>query len=627
MTHMLELPGGSGLPYIGLFRKYSEDEPRDDQGRWTSGGASEIPTDTSGRGLHNQSADTYAGLTSSEWITWAEASHDIQNAAAGELKVGHTSDYGQPLTQKDIDEYKSIAARIQDAAANNAVTGVRLYRGETFDSYAALKEKYPHQKELETPTLVSTSTDLDAAKQYLQEGGPVRAVVEYGTKSGAQRGIQTSPLGVPSNEVILPQGARYRVASVIRDSEGIYRVSLYSTNPVKVSGKTINARPPVTKFDENEPRDDQGRWTDGGGGGSRLSLEQVDVAMLAAGKPFGRDRVFPETESGRAQLLVGILENQKALEEKYPRPTYVPGLAYDSPEYRAYHAADQKASAAFTAAWDLAESVKDPALQQQVAEAWLTGIKADPKSGLGLDSTFINQGYHASVLDYLGKNLPPDYKGRMNLFSTDFDKFKGAFIDEWLYKGGSPAQYAASVAALGLGVNNGKEFWDGNKTRNGMDANFNPKVYSMKETYPGYFEHSDNVATNLQKLYDETQGYYKAKFPGQDLGQKELTLYRGLGSGEHDVTAYKPWAVESWSPQISTAQRFGRMMQSETGRRGNRVKGGYTILTAKVPYSSVIMSFEAQKKYWVAEENLKGKREYTILGGGLRSMTSEKRYG
>jgi hypothetical protein len=134
-----------------------------------------------------------------------------------------------------------------------------------------------------------------------------------------------------------------------------------------------------------------------------------------------------------------------------------------------------------------------------------------------------------------------------------------------------------------------------------------------KDKFPGHFQRSENMRVNLEKLYSETQAFYTQKFKGVDLDRKMLDLYRGVGVT--GVETYKPWSVESWSPLPSTAKRFGKMMG------GNK---GYTILRAQAPYSSVLFSHEAQKAYWTEEKSLKGKREFVVLGGGLRNLTAEE---
>ena len=106
-------------------------------------------------------------------------------------------------------------------------------------------------------------------------------------------------------------------------------------------------------------------------------------------------------------------------------------------------------------------------------------------------------------------------------------------------------------------------------------------------------------------LYGQTQEFYRSK-----LGQ-ELTIQRGVGAiGD----SYRPWAAESWTTDKRTPARFGKQ-----GQAGRGIK--YSILTAQVPYSGILMSYQAQKKYW--NNNLQGKKEIVVLGGTLRNMTRE----
>lgn len=111
-------------------------------------------------------------------------------------------------------------------------------------------------------------------------------------------------------------------------------------------------------------------------------------------------------------------------------------------------------------------------------------------------------------------------------------------------------------------------------------------------------------------IYDETQQYFKEKLKKKYSGYK-LKLYRGIGRSV--VDSYIPGALESWTTALSTAVRFGKMMQPYNSDEG------YTILYAEVPIEDIWASWESNKDVWAGEEDLKGKKEYVVMGGTFAS--------
>lgn len=117
-------------------------------------------------------------------------------------------------------------------------------------------------------------------------------------------------------------------------------------------------------------------------------------------------------------------------------------------------------------------------------------------------------------------------------------------------------------------------------------------------------ERKERVRSHMERIYEKNQEFFKAKFK-KKYEEKTIKLYRGVGLGVVDT--YIPGALESWTTQISTAKKFADMM--------SRDYRDYTIMTAEVPIQHIFGSFESFGDYWPGEEDLKGKKEYIVMGG------------
>lgn len=211
--------------------------------------------------------------------------------------------------------------------------------------------------------------------------------------------------------------------------------------------------------------------------------------------------------------------------------------------------------------------------------------------------------FRGDVLDHLADGvgeLPHGVLRSLLMYSKDYDKFLPAFVGSWSIMGGTNAYRRAYVAVGGTDGNANKKFWAGS----------NPLTAGEKVV-------SKNMQANLQKLHQVTQDFYTKKLtkrgkPKPDLSQEMLTIQRGV-SGHFD--SYTPAAVESWTTDKATPVRFGKLMSGGDGK--------YSVLTAQVPYSSVLFSYESLKGVWPPEKELKGKKEFAVFGGGLVGVAQE----
>lgn len=224
-----------GLPVDeGALLAFDPDQARDENGMWTATGSSadahRVDLDENQRGIVRD--NVYAGISDREWAGWAEDSWAIQDAVTGAARPGHHDAMGQVLTAERIARDKAVGLQIQKAAESNAVMGT-LYRGESFEDEAEMRAKYRYNKLVSANAPTSTATKRDIAETYAKEwgenmGNPVRATLRFSSGDRILPGVQTAPLGVPSSEVVMPAGAKFRVASIVKQPNGSFLIDLYT---------------------------------------------------------------------------------------------------------------------------------------------------------------------------------------------------------------------------------------------------------------------------------------------------------------------------------------------------------------------------------------------------------------
>ena len=157
---------------------------------------------------------------------------------------------------------------------------------------------------------------------------------------------------------------------------------------------------------------------------------------------------------------------------------------------------------------------------------------------------------------------------------------KKVLIDNWLRMGGGANNiwFSSAVSAVFNGKESTEVYWNGESiaARGGLNG------VLVKDIPKGLLE----VVTSI---YNDTQEYYKnnpKKIPKE--------LHRGVSAA---VTTSSP--LESWTAEKSTAKKFD----------------GHAILNSvAIDPKTIFMSYEATAG-WAKEETLKGKKEYTLIGG------------
>jgi len=171
--------------------------------------------------------------------------------------------------------------------------------------------------------------------------------------------------------------------------------------------------------------------------------------------------------------------------------------------------------------------------------------------------------------------MPPVIEDQQNL-----DVAKHQVIDNFLIAGGTRAHQALSSAVNK--IFNGKTdrtvfYWRDSETRHA-------------EPIPPLITSPDNQILAVTKdIYRETQEYFRNK------KIDTVTVYRGVNSG---ITTNSP--IESWTASLDCARRFNG--------------GSGAIFKVTVPIDRIFMSYKSQRYDWLPEEDLEGKKEYTLIG-------------
>ena len=208
--------------------------------------------------------------------------------------------------------------------------------------------------------------------------------------------------------------------------------------------------------------------------------------------------------------------------------------------------------------------------------------------------------------DKIYENILDSQKRMLGPFSSNKDVALTEVLSSWAITGGGiEAQHIIRETSAST-----------------FDVNSDIKFYTG-ENYEAPFYSPTRMGAHILSLKNETEQFYKAKFatkrnPNPDLSAKFIDVYRGIGG--HPI-AYTPSAIESWTTQKSSANKYGKMMSDR--------KDAYSLLSSKVSYNNVLWTYESVKgKYgWPPESELKGKKECALFGGTIQDISMEKLYG
>lgn len=199
--------------------------------------------------------------------------------------------------------------------------------------------------------------------------------------------------------------------------------------------------------------------------------------------------------------------------------------------------------------------------------------------------------------------------GDLAFYSKDYDNFEAALFNGWAVIGGSPeARVARQISEDLFPLEEGQHFYK----LPYEDANYRRSIGMLDQTQ----FYSPRAVTNMQRLKDSTAEFYKDKFGIDDLKTKPLEVQRALGG---HIDAFTPGGLESWTRDSRTVDRFGKLMEKN---------GAYSALRTKVTYDDVLWSYESAKGRpgWPDDKDLKGKREFVLIGNRIKNVEVDKRY-
>lgn len=218
-----------------------------------------------------------------------------------------------------------------------------------------------------------------------------------------------------------------------------------------------------------------------------------------------------------------------------------------------------------------------------------------------LITEFVNQsGKNISVKDMefiMDKISTLPSIDHVGLLTSDPEAFRNKFWHQWAGRGGTVAHHVSYAMCNDILANNiDKPFW-------GEDLILSDDDVKIQIANP-YLKH------HFKWMYEQTQEFYKNKL-GKKYSGHTITLYRGVGGDT--INRYTPAPIESWSATKATAQMFAKNMSAGKFK---------FILVAEVPIEAIIGSWEhlAVSGDFPREEDLKGKKEFMVLGGALKDI-------
>lgn len=170
---------------------------------------------------------------------------------------------------------------------------------------------------------------------------------------------------------------------------------------------------------------------------------------------------------------------------------------------------------------------------------------------------------------------------------VDPDTFKKSFVLSWLHENVRAAKLASGYGTRFIDVNsNLDEFY----------------AVAPQGTSKALFD-TPKIETHFKRIYNETQQILFEQYGDEyQNGEGTIELYRGI-RGITDN--YTPASVESWTDEISVAEKFSE---------------GGTILTAEVPFKYILMNKGFMLAQGVEMGEYEGEEEWVVLGGTFKSI-------
>lgn len=287
--------------------KYSEDEPRDEHGRWTGGAGGSLDAHTLGLVDENGVAtDTGMSTFAAHWIggDWEKFQIAARSAINGQSK----EDFAKEVVSDADPTERAAAMAMHDFAAGvmakidgadplsyplyRGLVGVHYNVGDTFsESLATWTSKENLARDF--------AHDAYGTAHTLWEGQLPGAVLKV-TGTG-MHGINISELDpIHSERAPLVRDAaehitsgQYRVTSATgRGKLRVYEVERIGNAQASDLKKVVPVE--LEKYSEDQPRDERGRWTAGGGGESAPATTDALMPYEREGGHYPVQQLTPD---------------------------------------------------------------------------------------------------------------------------------------------------------------------------------------------------------------------------------------------------------------------------------------------------------------------------------------------
>jgi len=375
--------GGRATPHpvsapgvLAEVNKYSPDEPRDDQGQWTSGGWG-----------HSASDETrFVNMLARDWSAyamWEQFQNNARYVLAGKER---------PTEGKDQQKAYDDAKKLLDTINNGPDVGAPLYRGiqggenyKVGDTFSESLSSWTGDKSLANDFATGAYGDRaffgGSATVFDVMSSPNSKGIELSSHMKASWfGGNAEKFGVFKAAQEWLTSGEYRVTG-ISHAGGVRHVHVTRIGPAKVAD--------LVKYSPDQPRDKDGKWTDGS------PAEALYNAQNDPGRDLTAEQIIAQANGeDRVKKVEELLAEAPATDElvadggfKNPDGTW-------TDEREALHdmILDEKFNAAAVAAATPAPG-EDPTLtvlggRGGSGKSWLTGANGpvDPDTSIVLDA-------------------------------------------------------------------------------------------------------------------------------------------------------------------------------------------------------------------------------------------------
>lgn len=324
-------PPTHNLGVVYLDTKYSDDQPRDDRGRWSDGSSAEPRQDT----VHPERLITDSDMLPSLGLT--EEEYAVRAGAFARVADDELNRIGMPDQELVVEKMSGGFGRFTTAGEFKPDTGaIHVYAGTLWprtegELREVVRHEALHARFEEAITHPEVQQYVIKNAKLLQSEGHVTT---YANSFWARYNL-ASKAGPPTQNEQVFEARNLAVNETLAEchAEGKFPPSYVRLNRLVEKAWQKRRKGVVyldTKYSEDQPRDDSGRWTSGGGGAQRDRGEPGAVGLTEKLPPVGS----PE----RLQVMRAAVKEELAkLNMPDLKVNVVDGIDRDYPEtYAAY---------------------------------------------------------------------------------------------------------------------------------------------------------------------------------------------------------------------------------------------------------------------------------------------------